>query len=276
MTYATIDQWSANPDENANQSGIPMYEGMSPAQLNDSIRTIMAAIFSEFDNSTMVAAIDASNISGANVTAWQKTLNIPAGLNNPNVYFQTGDVKTTYSVTAPAGWVLLNGNTIGNPLSGASGFADNSTQNLFTLLWQNCPSLLVYSAGTQVARGATAAADWSTNRALAVPNAQGQFLRVFDPSNQIDYNRPLGSLQADEMQGFAVRSGVGANNGAGSIYGTTTADCPGTGTGYTAQNAGAPPQQSSTKIVTDGTNGTPRFGAETRAKNISVNLMVCL
>jgi hypothetical protein len=275
MTFATIDQWSANPDENANQPGIPMYEGMSPAQLNDSIRTIMAAIFSEFDNSTMVAAIDASNISGANVTAWQKVLNIPTGL-NPNAYFQTGDVKTTYAVTAPTGWVMLNGNSIGNASSGASGFADNSTQNLFTLLWQNCPSLQVYSGSTAVSRGSTAIADWSANRSLAVPNAQGQFLRVFDPSNQIDYNRSLGSLQGDEMQGFAVRSGVGANNAAGSIYGTTAADCPGTGTGYTAQNAGPPPQQSVTKITTDGTNGTPRFGAETRAKNVSVNVMICL
>lgn len=277
MVFAPVEDWNINPDLNANQPGIPMYEGMSPAQLNDSIRTIMSAIFQAYIDPTGIANVDASNINtAALVKAWQVALAIPTAI-GPNAYFQTGDVKTTMSLTPPTGWLLLDGRTISNVNGTGSARANNDTYNLYKLLWQNCPSLLVYdNNGNLQGRQSTADGDWAINRALALPNCQGQVIRIFDGSGQIDYNRTLGSLQPDQMQGFHVNSGVGANNGAGSIYGVTAQDCPGTATGYTAQNAGAAANQSLTKIVTDGTNGTPRFGSETRSKNVAINVMISL
>ena len=279
MSFAPVTAWDpTNPANNANQPGIPMYEGMSPAQLNDSIRTIMTAVAQEIQNPTVAAEHDASNLSGTDVTAWQTKLGVPSVPNITSLLFQTGDVKTTLARTAPTGWLLLNGNSIGDASSGAGAYAGTGAMNLFTFLWTNLPEATVIqdSSGNVVARGATASADWAAHRRLLLPNAQGQILRVWDNGSGVDPGRTLGSLQPDQMQGFRVLSGVGANNAAGSIYGVVATDCPGGATGYSAQNAGAAANQSYGKITTDGTNGTPRVGLETRGKNIAINVMICM
>lgn len=275
MSFEPVSGWSSNPDDNANQPGIPMYEGMSPAQLNDSIRTIMAAIFNAYIDPTTVAAVDASNIA-AHIAAWQAALNIPGGI-DPNSIFTPGDIKTTLNLQPPTGWLLCDGRTISNQNGTGTARAAADTYNLFTVLWNHCPGQPLYdNAGNLQGRSSTSDGDWAINRAIAIPNMQGQVIRVWDGSGQIDYNRTLGSLQPDQMQGFHILSGVGANNGAGSPYSVSSIGCPGGATGYTAQNAGAPPYQSIGAVVTDGVNGTPRFGAETRSKNVAVNVMIKL
>lgn len=278
MAFAPVSAWSQNPDANANQPGIPMYEGMTPAQLNDSIRTIMAAINQAYIDPTTIAKIDASNIAGvANlVAAWQAALNIPNGIDAFSI-FTSGDIKTTLNLQPPTGWLLCDGRTISNQNGTGTARAAADTYNLFTVLWNHCPGLPIFdNSGNLEGRSSTSDGDWAINRAIQIPNMQGQMIRVWDGSGQIDYNRLLGSLQPDQMQGFRVLSGVGANNAAGSIYGVTNTDCPGGATGYSAQNAGAAPDQSIGKIVNDGTNGTPRVGAETRSKNVAVNVMIKL
>lgn len=83
----------------------------------------------------------------------------------------TGAVMDYMGTTAPAGWVLLNGRTIGNASSGATGRANADTEALFTLLWNgttntNCP----VSSG----RGANAAADFAAGKTLTLPSARGR------------------------------------------------------------------------------------------------------
>jgi hypothetical protein len=83
--------------------------------------------------------------------------------------FQTGDVKQVYGSGSIVGWVRMNGRTIGSATSGASERANADTQALFTLLWNNDAGLAV-SGG----RGVSAAADWTANKTIALPDARGR------------------------------------------------------------------------------------------------------
>jgi microcystin-dependent protein len=87
---------------------------------------------------------------------------------DPTTIWQTGDLKPRYSIGAHAGWVRANGNTIGSATSGATERANADAQNLFLLLWGVDPNLTVSSG-----RGASAAADWTANKTITVPNWSG-------------------------------------------------------------------------------------------------------
>ncbi len=82
----------------------------------------------------------------------------------------TGSVTSYLGTTAPTGWLLLNGDTLGSASSGATqASADN--EDLFNLLWNNfADSEAAVSSG----RGASAAADWSANKTIAIPDATGR------------------------------------------------------------------------------------------------------
>ncbi len=73
---------------------------------------------------------------------------------------------------APSGWVLASGRTIGSGASGATERANADTQDLFDLIWQ-LPAdefPIQTSAGAASVRGANAAADWTANKRLVLPN----------------------------------------------------------------------------------------------------------
>jgi hypothetical protein len=82
---------------------------------------------------------------------------------------QTGDIKVRYDTAIIAGFVRCNGKTIGSSSSGATELADPSTQALFLHLWNKDTSLVV-SGG----RGASASADWTANKQIALPDARGR------------------------------------------------------------------------------------------------------
>lgn len=84
-----------------------------------------------------------------------------------------GEIKAGFFATAPEGWLLLNGLTIGNAASGGTARANPDTFDLFSLLWTNisdtyCP----VSSG----RGASAAADFAANKTLTLPDARQKVL----------------------------------------------------------------------------------------------------
>lgn len=88
----------------------------------------------------------------------------------------TGDVKWRPTNENIAGWVLANGGTIGNALSGASIAASAVTANLFAWHWNNFPNTqcqLFNSAGTAIARGVNAAADFAANCRIGVLDMRG-------------------------------------------------------------------------------------------------------
>lgn len=90
---------------------------------------------------------------------------------DPDSVLKTGDVKTRYGDGFLAGWVRMNGRTIGSATSGASERANSDTQALFEWLW-NADSNLVVVGG----RGGSALADWSANKQMTLPDARGRAL----------------------------------------------------------------------------------------------------
>lgn len=73
--------------------------------------------------------------------------------------------------TAPAGWVLASGRTIGSATSGATERANADTQALFLLIWS---SFADTEAAVSGGRGASAAADWAANKTIVVPDMRGR------------------------------------------------------------------------------------------------------
>lgn len=73
--------------------------------------------------------------------------------------------------TAPTGYVLLSGLTIGNGSSGGTARANADTSDLFTLLWN---SMADTEAPVSTGRGASAAADFAANKTITLPDARGR------------------------------------------------------------------------------------------------------
>ena len=115
----------------------------------------------------------------------------------------TGTVAFHRRSAAPAGWLVLDGGTIGNASSGATSRADDDTAALFELIWtesDNTAAPIQTSAGAPSARGATPAADFAAGKRLPLDDARGEFLRGLDAGRGVDSARVLGSGQMFEIQ----------------------------------------------------------------------------
>ncbi|XDD52557.1 phage tail protein (plasmid) [Leptospira sp. WS92.C1] len=96
---------------------------------------------------------------------------IPSGSSG----FDVGDIKESARSSPLIGWLLLNGQTIGNVGSGASNTGTNF-QNLYILLWSDWPNAAIPiqdSSGVATSRGASALADWNLGKRLPLPNISG-------------------------------------------------------------------------------------------------------
>jgi microcystin-dependent protein len=92
-----------------------------------------------------------------------------------------------------------------------------------------------------------------------VPDMRGEFPRGWDDSRGIDSGRAFGAAQTDAMQGH--RHSIGLVVVGGAVYSITP-----------SRNEGN--NGTSSNPISDGTNGTPRTGAETRPRNIA--LLACI
>lgn len=79
----------------------------------------------------------------------------------------TGSIIPTFNSTAPVGWKLLNGETIGSTGSTATHKGD-ALRALYLVLW--AVASVVVTGG----KGASAAADWTANKNLALPDVRGR------------------------------------------------------------------------------------------------------
>lgn len=79
----------------------------------------------------------------------------------------TGVAYPYIGLTAPSGYVLANGTTIGSASSGASQRANADCEVLFKLLWDSWADAQAAVGG---GRGASADDDWLANKAIAVPD----------------------------------------------------------------------------------------------------------
>jgi hypothetical protein len=115
----------------------------------------------------------------------------------------TGSVQAFRSKTAPNGWVLEDGKTIGNAGSGATGRANADTEALFTHLWSqftNAELIIQTSGGAASTRGASAAADFAANKRMPLFDSRTRFLRVTDSGLAFDASLIAGAAQADALK----------------------------------------------------------------------------
>jgi microcystin-dependent protein len=83
-----------------------------------------------------------------------------------------GTVQVYIGSSAPSGWLLLNGDSIGSAASGADQASDDY-EALFVLLWD---SIADPQAPVSGGRGVSAPADWAANKTLTMPDARGRTL----------------------------------------------------------------------------------------------------
>ena len=121
------------------------------------------------------------------------------GTVDPTTILATGDFKMAYGTGVLTGFVRANGRTIGNATSGATERANADTSALFTYLWNNDPNLAV-SGG----RGASAAADYSANKTIALPDFRGRVPGGLDDMG----NTAAGRLTATYFGSVATVLGV--------------------------------------------------------------------
>jgi hypothetical protein len=164
-----------------------------------------------------------------------------------------GAVQQFIQTSAPAGWVIMNGGSIGNAASNATTRANADTAALFAVIWDGvaqADATVQDSAGSTVARGANAAADFAANRRIILPDMRGEFSRGLDAGRGVDASRANGSAQGHALQSHShtVDSYVSGATG--------TDGRPQEGTSGSSD---------SFQTLTSGTTGT--FATETRPRN---------
>jgi microcystin-dependent protein len=112
--------------------------------------------------------------------------------------FPTASVTATLRAAAPEGWLLLNGQTVGNASSGASGRASADTEALFLTLWNDAAAEVVGG------RGDTAAADYAANKELVLPNASGRTLAGKDEGEVLEGAEVLGSSLGSQSHALSL------------------------------------------------------------------------
>jgi len=167
-----------------------------------------------------------------------------------------GAVMDFLMTSAPTGWVVLDGSTIGDASSGAAR-ANGDTAGLFGILWNHFDNTLLpilNSDGTAGTRGASAAADYAAHKCMPLVDQRDLFRRSYKSGGS---SAAIGVAQADAFQGHRhAMPTSGENTANDNIFSGGSF-----GGSYAAPNTGDP--------VTDGSNGTPRTAAETRPVNIA-------
>jgi hypothetical protein len=116
---------------------------------------------------------------------------------DPTTIASVGDIKYRATNEILQGWVRLNGQTIGNAVSGATGRANADTQALFVYLWQNCPNA---HCPVSTGRGASGLADFNAGKQLTLLDLRGRGLVGLDD---------MGAAAAGRLLASNVTSGGG-------------------------------------------------------------------
>ncbi len=109
---------------------------------------------------------------------------------DPTTVLSTGDVKFRPSSETLTGWVRMNGQTIGNAVSGASSRANADTQALFIYLWGLCDN---NHCPVSSGRGGTGLADFNANKTITLPDWRGRLAVGLDDMGNSAAGRLLSS-----------------------------------------------------------------------------------
>ncbi|WP_339469365.1 phage tail protein [Pseudomonas sp. EL_65y_Pfl1_R83] len=102
-----------------------------------------------------------------------------------------------------------------------------------------------------------------------LPESRGEFLRGWDHGRGVDAGRAIGSMQLDSLQGFRMESMRGkASTSWGNDDGG--AGDPAWGPPMGSVTPSTRPRNLTGAFVSDGVNGVPRIGSETRSRSLAV------
>jgi microcystin-dependent protein len=117
---------------------------------------------------------------------------------DPTTIASTGDIKYRMTGEVLTGWVKVNGQSIGSASCiGCTGRTNADTQNLYTYLWANCTDAHCQVVG---GRGATALADFMSNKPITLPDLRGRMLVGLDD---------MGAMAVGRIANSNITSGGG-------------------------------------------------------------------
>lgn len=168
-TGAGIPVWTTNSSGELIEGTIAESAGCS------TLRSELASQVSGADGAGSVGFYDTVAAEGKTVRQIITELQSAS----PSSSFPVGFMGGYGGTTAPTGWVICDGGTIGNAASNATNRANSDTQSLFEFIWDSTSSdpewaILYDSAGNSVSRGTSASADFASNHAISLPQAPGR------------------------------------------------------------------------------------------------------
>lgn len=218
---------------------------------------------------TLVGRITGGNIASltlAQLSTLLGAITTGAGL------VPVGTIQNYVGAAAPTGWILATASTpesIGSAASSAT-LKGTAYTALYTVLWDTATTDDTGAHKISSAKGASAADDFAANKIITI-NYKGAFLRAIGTSTGFTETTltaaGLGLRQDDMVQGHLhspLSTATSIFSGGTGLDFTLTG-----GAGSTARNSA-----STGTPLTDGINGTPRTGKESRPKNIGVNLII--
>jgi len=165
--------------------------------------------------------------------------------NNGSEYLPVGTVIHTIFPAASEGFLLANGDTIGNVGSGAT--HENAD---FEELFELCKSYFG-NAGTE---------DWALGNTVLLPDFRGEHIRAWDNGRGIDSGRTINSSQTDQNKAHTHQITDGA---------TTVYDASGGGGGNSKMSLSATVDTSAGVLYSNSSGGT-----EVRVRNYALNYMI--
>lgn len=139
---------------------------MLSAQVNQNFDDLFTGLANIGTANLLTDAITTAKVLDGQITLAKLAAAVQAAL------CPTGTVVAWAGITtAPSGWLFLDGTSIGNASSAATGRANADTETLFTLLYN---AMADAQAPVSGGRGASAAADFAANKRLTLPNAKGR------------------------------------------------------------------------------------------------------
>lgn len=133
-----------------------------------------------------------------------------------------GVIMPYVGLTAPTGWLLSSGYTIGSATSGATARANADTSALYNLLWAsygNAQLPIQDSVGVPGVRGASAAIDFAANKRLPLPDLRGRVIAGKDDMAGTAANRLT-------LLGSGITGSVNGSTGGNQAATLTTAELP--------------------------------------------------
>lgn len=180
------------------------------AQINVPLADIQAMLSQLLLKSGVAPMLGNLNMNGfkiANVgTATDNGDIITLGELNSKIETQGVPAGSVYGFrrkSAPAGWVVENGGSIGNPASGATTRANDDTLALYTVLWSeftNAELPIQTNGGVATTRGGSAAADFAANKRMPLFDSRSRFHRGSDGGLGYDTSLTVGAAQADLLK----------------------------------------------------------------------------